>query len=163
MYRGGVLCRVLYCVIFSRPYAILCPVLCCTVRWRAVNCEIRFGVSLYNPSPPFPFLSPLSIISTILTPLPLLTSSLTHSCSLSLPLSYPIPSFPLPLTYPSAPFSSLLSPYPSYPPFPSPLLSPLLVSSQCCEGGIISPASCVYITKWLSVPDDHSTNENYTW
>ena len=37
------------------------------------------------------------------------------------------------------------------------------MSSQCCEGGIISPTSCVYITKWLAVPDDHSTNENYTW
>lgn len=42
------------------------------------------------------------------------------------------------------------------PPVPS-------VSSQCCEGGIISPTSCLYITKWLAVPDDHSTNENYTW
>ena len=35
----------------------------------------------------------------------------------------------------------------------------LAVSSQCCEGGIISPTNCVYITKWLAVPDDHNGNE----
>ena len=35
------------------------------------------------------------------------------------------------------------------------------VSSQCCEGGVISPSTCIYITKWLAVPDDHSTNEKW--
>jgi hypothetical protein len=95
------------------------------------------------------------------------TCLLSYSFLFSLvTLSYPIPSFLYALTYPytlSLPSSPLILPLLPTLPFPSPLLSPLLVSSQCCEGGIISPASCVYITKWLSVPDDHSTNENYTW
>jgi DNA-directed RNA polymerase III subunit RPC6 len=28
------------------------------------------------------------------------------------------------------------------------------VSSQCCEGGIISPASCEYMAHWLAVSPD---------
>jgi hypothetical protein len=28
------------------------------------------------------------------------------------------------------------------------------VINQCCEGGIISPTNCVYITNWLALPDD---------
>jgi hypothetical protein len=39
----------------------------------------------------------------------------------------------------------------------------MTVSSQCCEGGVISPTTCVYITNWLAIPEDHATNENYTW
>jgi DNA-directed RNA polymerase III subunit RPC6 len=37
------------------------------------------------------------------------------------------------------------------------------VSSQCCEEGVISPTTCVYITNWLAIPEDHATNENYSW
>jgi DNA-directed RNA polymerase III subunit RPC6 len=36
------------------------------------------------------------------------------------------------------------------------------VSSQCCEGGIISPATCIYMTQWLEAPED-GNKANTAW
>jgi DNA-directed RNA polymerase III subunit RPC6 len=35
------------------------------------------------------------------------------------------------------------------------------VISQCVDGGIISPTTCLYLTKWLSLDDE--TAEAMSW
>ena len=36
------------------------------------------------------------------------------------------------------------------------------VSKQCCEGGVISPSTCVYMATWLGLPSN-ITNEDLQW